>query len=271
MENTSDLPLELTVHGDLTVYGNLTVGGLRDAELSFGSSRLAALVLSEENIDNSNFSDSPSTPIRRKNEGGIPITSLALVAQKKERRSRGVELLFKPFHRSKILSSPEEGLMLYRCFPFKSQPHPHLLYSSVRDGPSIQKAHELIDGLGITAVLVQVGENRFGGFAASKWNSAGQPFGDEGCSFLFSLTHDAVIPYKGPGPERCQLFASPDVISFGHVDLVLQGDLSESSSVLENSYGVGWPEGGVEARTFLAGAEKFSPEQVEVWGFYTVD
>jgi hypothetical protein len=106
---------------------------------------------------------------------------------------------------------------------------------------------------------------RFGGFAASKWKSAGQPFGDEGGSFLFSLTHDAVIPHKGPGPECCQLFASPDVISFGHVDLALQSDLSESSSALENSSGVGWPEGEVEELTFLAGAKKASPEQVGVW------
>jgi hypothetical protein len=153
--------------------------------------------------------------------------------------------------------------------PFKTQPH--LLYSSVRDGKSVHKAHKLIDGLGITVTLIQVGEFRFGGFATSKWNSSSQAFGDDGCSFLFSLTHDAVVPYKGPGPDRRALFGAPDVIAFGTEDLILQGDLSECSSILENSYGVGWPEGGVEARTFLAGAEKFNPDQVEVWGFYTVD
>jgi hypothetical protein len=72
----------------------------------------------------------------------------------------------------------------------------------VRDGKSVANARSLIDGLGITVTHIHVGEFRFGAFAASNWNSAGQAFGDNGCSFLVSLTHDAVIPYKGPDPDR---------------------------------------------------------------------
>jgi hypothetical protein len=103
-----------------------------------------------------------------------------------------------------------------RAVPLPSiqdKPHPHLLYSSVRDEKSVAKTHSLIDELGITVTHIHVGEFRFGGFAASKWNSAGQAFGDDGCSFLFSLTHDAIITSKGPGPDRRAFLGSPDVIA----------------------------------------------------------
>jgi hypothetical protein len=203
----------------------------------------------------------------------LQITSLNLVAQKKERRAKGAELPFVAFQRSKIITDPNEAVVLYRCFPFKATPQPHLLFSSVRDGRSIEKMHTLIDDIGITAVIVQVGDRKFGGFAASKWNSAGQPFGEEGCSFLFSLTKDAVIPFKPIADDACQLFASPEAISFGREDLVFAGNFDECSSVIENSYSIGFPDGpaSVEAKTFLAGADKFAADQVEVWGFYTVD
>jgi hypothetical protein len=34
---------------------------------------------------------------------------------------------------------------------------------------------------------------------------------------------------------------------------------------------VGFNEDSTEAKTFLAGEEKFAADQVEVWGFYTID
>jgi hypothetical protein len=271
LADTADLPPDLAVHPDLTVYGNLTVGGLRDAELSESSRGLAALIgPGDDALDGSGFQESPTTPIRKRGESGLAITSLALVAQRKARRNRGVELTFQPFQRSKIISG-EEAITLYRTFPFKAQPQPHLLFSTTRDGRSIEKMHGLIDGIGITAVIVQVGEAKFGGFAASKWNSDGQPFGEDGCSFLFSLNKDAVIPFKVGGKETAQLFATPESIAFGTTDLVIAGNFDECTSEIEGSYGVGFPEGSEEAKSFLAGADKFAADQLEVWGFYTVD
>jgi hypothetical protein len=165
----------------------------------------------------------------------------------------------------------EEAVVLYNCFPFKAQPLTHLLFSSNRDGRSIEKMHELIDGIGITTVLLQAGDFKFGGFAASKWNSDGKPFSENGNSFLFSLTSDAMIPYRPQNPERCQLFATPNSLAFGRKDLVLERDFDQCSSVLGNSYGAGWPEGSKEVRTFLAGADTFAADLVEVWGFFTIE
>jgi hypothetical protein len=250
----------------------LASGALRDGESSQGPRDFAAAIVAEQDeIDDSGFNETPSTPIRKRGDSGLAITSLILVAEKKARRNRGIELAFQPFHRSKIIIDPDERLMLYRCFPFKGQPQPHLLFSSVRDERSISKMHTLIDGIGITAILVQVGELRFGGFAASKWKSDGAPFGDDGCSFLFSITKDAVIPFKLGTPGIFQLYGTEDSLSFGKEDLVLAGNFDDCASVLEGSYGVGFPEGSEEAKTFLAGSEKFAADLVEVWGFYTID
>jgi hypothetical protein len=271
LQGTDDLPLELSVHGDLTLYDNLTVGGLRDNEVSQESITPGAPVTTDADaLDTSTFSETPTTPIRKRGASGLNITSLALVAQKKVRRNKGIELSFEPFHRSKIVTDPEERVTLYRCFPFKGQPQPHLLYSSARDERSLKQLHSQVDNVGITAVIVQVGEYRFGGFAASQWNSDGEPFGTQGCSFLFNLKEDAVIPYK-QNPKTLQLYATPDVIAFGQQDLVLAGNFDECSSVLENSYGVGFAEDSVEAKTYLAGSETFVADLVEVWGFYTLN
>jgi hypothetical protein len=85
------------------------------------------------------------------------------------------------------------------------------------------------------------------------------------------LNKDAVIPFKVGTPDVYQLVGTPGSIAFGKKDLVIAGDFDECSSEIEGSYGVGFTEGSDEAKTFLAGAEKFAAEQVEVWGFYTVD
>jgi hypothetical protein len=267
-QGTGDLPLDVTVHGDLTVFGNLQVGGLSDADA--GSRRSALIVAGVDSLDTSTLQDTPTTPIRKRGISGLAITSLALVAQKKARRNRGVELTFQPFHRSRIITDPDFQAQFYRVFPFRGAPQPHLLFATGRDGRSIEKLHTLVDGIGITVVLIQVGDAKFGGFAASKWNSDGVPFGEEGCSFLFSINKDAVVPFK-PAPNAYQLFAKPDVIAFGKTDLVLAGNFDECASEIEGSYGIGLPPGGEEAKTFLAGVDKFVADQVEVWGFYTVD
>jgi hypothetical protein len=271
LQDPVDLPPDLTVRSDLTVYGNLTVGALRDAEVAENSRALAGLVAPGAIDDTgSNFEESPTTPIRKRGESGLAITSLALVAQRKARRNKGVELPFQPFQRSKILGV-EEGLTLYRSLPFKAQPQPHLLFSTVREGRSIEAMHGKIDGIGITVILVQVGDSRFGGFAAGRWSSDGVLSGQDGCSFLFSINKDAVIPYKVGTTDAYQLFGAPDSISFGKTDLVIGGNFDECASEIEGSYGVGFPEGSEEAKTFLAGADTFAAEQLEVWGFYTVD
>lgn len=202
----------------------------------------------------------------------VEYASLVDISKKRIVRNteRGLEIKFKPFKGSDILEG-DSGMTLYLCFPFKNIPQTHLLFSTERDGRSIKKMHELIDGIGITVVLVKTGEFVFGGFAATKWNSEGKPFGERSSSFLFSITRDAFIPYRPRVADACHLYATEDTLTFGKYDISLAGDFDECSAVLENSYGVGFKQKNNNAATFLAGAPKFAADVVEVWGFFTSD
>jgi hypothetical protein len=131
--------------------------------------------------------------------------------------------------------------------------------------------HEMIDGIGITTLLVRTGNFIFGGFAAAKWISNGRPFGERSSSFLFSVSRDAFVPYQPRVADACHLLATPDTITFGKYDLRLAGNFDDCSSVIENSYGIGFEQGSEEAKTFLAGAPAFVADVVEVWGFFNAE
>lgn len=199
--------------------------------------------------------------------------SIVEMARRKEakNKSRGIELSFQPFEGSEVISNASSATALYLCFPFKNMPQTHLLFSSIRDGRSIERMHQLIDNIGITCVLVKKDDLIFGGFAAAKWNSDGEAFGNQTSSFLFSISLDAYIPYRPHIADACNLYATKDTLTFGRYDLVLADDFDNCSAVIENSYGVGFDPGSTEAQTFLAGEPTFKADAVEVWGFFTID
>lgn len=223
---------------------------------------------------------SPSKPagkkrssLKRKSETGPEYISLVALAQRREQKNhaRGMELTFQPFQGSAILTTPAQCAALYLCFPFKAQPQTHLLFSTERDGRSIQKMHQMIDGIGITTVLIKKDEFIFGGFAAVKWKDDGEPFGEGSSSFLFSVSQDAFIPYRPRVSDACHLLATPYTLTFGKYDLILADDFDGCSAMLENSYGIGFNQGSTEAQTFLAGETNFRADVVEVWGFFTIE
>ena len=198
-------------------------------------------------------------------------TKLAKIAQRKEQKyqARGMTLNFQPFVESTILTDPDVQRKLYMCLPFREQPETHLMYATYRDGRSIPKMHKVIDGKGITLFLASANSRIFGGFAATKWNCDGTPFGAGSSSFLFSITEDAFIPNHGQVEDQICLCAQRDTFTFGIEDLRFAGNFDQCHSELENSYGIGLPYGSVQAQTFLAGAENFVCDEVEVWGFFT--
>jgi hypothetical protein len=270
----SDLPPDVSVRGDLVVNGDLDVIQARDGYFSLvAANEESSGPIFETLAQEVSSTTGSESPIHRLGLSGLEITSIALVAQRREQanRERGIELTVQPFQGGRIIAAALEAKTLFLALPFRVQPLTHLLFSSSRDGRSIKKMHELIDGIGITLILVQKGQFRFGGFAASKWNCDGRPFGDASGCFLFSLSQDAIIGYQARSDDPCVLWASNDIISFGRRDLVLSGDFDECSAELENNYGVGWERGSTEAQTFLAGQSKFSADEVEVWGFFTVE
>jgi hypothetical protein len=195
-----------------------------------------------------------------------------IASRKLERLEKsGTQINFIPFKESEIILDNDEKKMIYLTLPFKGIPETHLMFSTTRDGRSMSKMHKMIDDKGITLVLVKANGHVFGGFAAAKWNSNGEPFGDQSSCFLFSLTNDAFIPAHGQSEEVCKLFATEDTLTFGKEDLKLASNFDQCSSHLENTYGIGMLYGGSKASTFLAGEPEFSADIVEVWGFFSSD
>ena len=83
---------------------------------------------------------------------------------------------------------------------------------------------------------------------------------------MFSVTKNVKIPSL----ERegtIHLWASPNSITFGKIDLCFEDDLRNCSSEIENSYGVGLKPKSQEAKSFLAGRHQFEVNVLEVWGF----
>jgi hypothetical protein len=95
--------------------------------------------------------------------------------------------------------------------------------------------------------------------------------GEGSISFLFSLSQDAVIPYRPCVNDACHLYATEDTVTFGKYDVILADNFVGCSAVLENSYGIGFPPGSVEAQRFLAGEPCFAAAEIEVWGFFTIE
>lgn len=78
-------------------------------------------------------------------------------------------------------------------------------------------------------------------------------------------------PKPQPFVRHDCLKSSSAMLQFGLRDLVLRGDFTACSSELEFSYGIGLTPGSQEAKTFLAGAELFSADLVEIWAVGTFE
>eukprot|EP00771_Trimastix_marina_P000416 gnl/Trimastix_PCT/1434.p1 GENE.gnl/Trimastix_PCT/1434~~gnl/Trimastix_PCT/1434.p1 ORF type:complete len:982 (+),score=230.15 gnl/Trimastix_PCT/1434:57-2948(+) len=169
-----------------------------------------------------------------------------------------------PFVESRILDRVQAQI-LYFNISLAYQAQTVLYYSTTAHPRSLAELHRRSDGHGQTVVVARVGSQVFGGYASTSWNMNGTRFGTPR-SFLFSLTRDTRIPYKGNGEHSCCLWANKDSISWGGQDLVFKGDEFRScTSTLERAYSIGLPA--KDAKTFLAGKNRFQAEEVEVWGF----
>lgn len=282
LSTEADLPTDLYVQGDLAVVGALEIVPRQLAELPEGI-RKRDLDFEEKvrnTVASTTFTTTYTEDTQPPKEESRSYTETVETSSRHAHRARlstmaarkikkiGSELDFRPFENSLILTDDEKARTLYFCLPFKTTPEPHILFSTERDGRSISRMHQRIDNLGVTIVLVKKGHHIFGGFAASKWNHSGKPFGDGTSTFVFSVTHDAFLPFRARGDDPFYLKADYDYLSFGGKDIMLANDFQTCSSEIENSYTAGFDIGSKEAKNYLAGVEKFSADIVEVWGFF---
>ena len=273
-----DLPMDLYVQGDLAIVGGIEIKPRQLAELPEGVvKRDIDFEEKKKDIRYTDASSTMSTTVTETIQSQYTTDSISKHAHKtklssmarRRLRKMASPLSFEPFSDSKVISDPEVARNLYLSMPFKSMPQTHLLYSTERDGRSIGRMHQQIDNVGITAILIKRGVHTFGGFAAAKWTNDDVPVTDSPSTFLFSLTHDAFIPFRAKMLDACYMKAGRDYLSFGIKDLMLQNDFQNCSSELENSFSIGLEENSEDAKTFLAGTEKFKADVVEVWGFFS--
>ena len=275
MENNLDLPAPLTQKGNLVVLGRIEVAPQK-AETKEKPSRSSkspakARGISEESSTNGTYSYSTaeSTTLEPKDPHWTRLSKMAAKKRSKY-QAAGIQISFRPFETSRIISDPATAEKLYMCLPFKGTPEPHILFSTELNSKNIRIMHKMIDDMGISLVLVKSGDNVFGGFAASKWSSDGIPKKDKSSTFLFQLNKDAFIPFGGQAEDPIYMVATQDTLSFGGEDLKLAGSQFERcSSCIENSYGLGFLYGSTKAKEFMAGKQKFAADIVEVWGFFS--
>jgi hypothetical protein len=266
LADNSDLPKPLTQKGNLVVYGRLDIAPPKQQQKT---------EIKERGIPQSGeYSYDNGTYETTLEERDPHYTRLEKMAARKQAKydSHNITINFRPFEESTIILDPATREKLYLSLPFRGVPEPHILYSSAKNGLNIHTMHKMIDGMGITCIIIKSGDQVFGGFAASKWDSKGIPKKDKSSTFLFQINKDAFIPYGGQSEDPCYMVATESTLSFGGLDLKLAGkSFEDCSSELENSFGIGFTYGSKKAKEFLAGKHKFAVDSIEVWGFFSAE
>ena len=280
IESSIDLQKPSDIRSDLAVYGRIEISGPKEKQ------EVPMKVVDRDikmggftNPEEWTATETMATRTRKGEETELPvasskpvkITTLDKMAERKARKyaEAGKELNFAPFEGSEIIKDAELARKLYLCFPFKAMPETHLMFSTAQDGRDISKMHKLVDGKGISVIIIRSGERVFGGFAASKWTNDSHPFGEGTSSFLFSVDNNAFIPARPQSEDPIYLLGTPDTFSFGRDDLVLADNFDRCATTIENTFGVGLKYGSEQAQKFLAGAPRFRADDVEVWGFFS--
>jgi len=263
-----DLPQPLTQKGNLIVYGRLDIQPPKTDKAPEVKAR-AIPQSGDYSYDSGSYTASTTLEERDPH-----FTRLEKMAARKMSKyeAQNITINFAPFEESTIIVDPATRQKLYLSLPFRGVPQPHILYSSEANGLNIHTMHKMIDGMGITCIIIKSNNQVFGGFAASKWDSTGKAKTDKSSTFLFQINKDAFIPYGGQSEDPCYMVATQDTFSFGGLDLKLSGNSFEDcSSELENSFGIGFTYGSKKAKEFLAGQHKFTVDSIEVWGFFSAE
>lgn len=282
LKHDDDFPLDCAIEGDLCLTGGLHIMPKQYAHFPEGKNvrdipfdekeRITDYLDSATTIPESTTTTNVETSLPSFDPSTLKVTKISASAARKmmKYQRQQIKIDFEPFAGSNIIS-PQEGEQLYHALPFKQAPKTHMLFSTIRDGRSIKTMHEMVDNLGTTCILIKKGNYIFGGFAGSKWNHNGKPFGEQKSTFIFSITNDAIIPYRPLVEDACVLFAEQDTFTFGKYDLVLAENFDHCVACIENSYSIGLPPDSKEAEVYLAGEPEFAAEIVECWGFFNDD
>eukprot|EP00768_Dysnectes_brevis_P004713 gnl/Dysnectes_brevis/341_a376_3976.p1 GENE.gnl/Dysnectes_brevis/341_a376_3976~~gnl/Dysnectes_brevis/341_a376_3976.p1 ORF type:complete len:153 (-),score=54.40 gnl/Dysnectes_brevis/341_a376_3976:594-1052(-) len=146
---------------------------------------------------------------------------------------------------------------LFKALGLPPAVSPRLLWQSRAYGTRLSTLHALCGSNGATVLLLKVGDQLLGGYAAQPWNSSGVSFGGPGCC-VFSLSRDMLVPCSGQDGLR----ATNSSLQWANA-LVIREGFKRCSSHLGAPYSVSSDMDG----SSLVGVPEFSVDEAEVWNF----
>ena len=179
---------------------------------------------------------------------------------------------FDPF-KSQILSG-NQPLELIKLCEFDLKDEFKLLYRANVHGFESNHFHSKCDGHANTLTILKASKSSFifGGFTSASWGSSDQYKPDQN-SFLFSLTNKDNKPCKmkiDPNQHNRAISCHADYGPiFGFNDIEISNNSNTNSNSLSNLGDVykhsQYNAGTNEAKSFLAGTEKFQLSEIEVY------
>lgn len=125
--------------------------------------------------------------------------------------------------------------------------------------------------------MIRSGDYRFGAYLSHPPLPTSIWSGSPAC-FLFSLTLNLKIPFHARHvlgdissslEEPLAFLCEHNLLFIGNGDLSIDEGLTNGSSELENSYGLGFQPKSASSMCLLAGSPIFTIDDVEVWTIYS--
>ena len=170
--------------------------------------------------------------------------------------------------KSAILSSLKLK-QLFRICEFPSSQKWKLIYRAIQDGFGANQFHIKCDNQPNTFVLIKSGSgNVFGGFTSQDWATNGYKTDPNAFIFSFINKDNKPLAMKCHRPTKAVYCSVQECPSFG-TDIIIK---SNSNTNNNNSSDLGYcyshPQyvfGSDEAKSFLAGSEKFLATEIEIF------
>jgi hypothetical protein len=142
----------------------------------------------------------------------------------------------------------------------------NLLYRGSKDGFAAKNFHEKCDNKGPTVVIIEnTTGNKFGGYAAVSWTSAGVDIktNESFNSFLFSIEKKQKLPYKPESGLRTLVHNQLYGPIFGYCALLIFENCNvDNKSYSDTSYGSYYQ---LKEGEYISGTKNFTVKEIEVY------
>lgn len=176
---------------------------------------------------------------------------------------------------SNILADINEIRSVYFTLPFFTKPpNCTLLYSTFKHRRFLDELYlQCLHNRGPSIIIIQSGLYKFGVYLSHPIHINGSWTGGPSC-FIFSITLDIKLSYHARNPPDATtandtpiaFLVDRERLTIGNNDLIINQDIESGSSNIEGCFGFGnFTYNSKQSKCFLAGTNKFTIDQLEVW------